>query len=216
MNRIKLAFLPWLVLLSGMILHCPLAEGQQPKNAKKFYVAFRMEKWKAKHIHDAAAAKKHADTLKTLGCEVKTNSHDGHIDVQCRTILWKSLALDSHDQAHQWVAWLKQAGFDTIHGHQVGEHSHASNAAQGAQREIVKYRLANWNSQHIHGATELNQLLALYRGLGCEVETHSHDGHTDVKSRCPEWMEIELPSHDAAHKWQEFLKKGGFETQHEH
>ena len=182
------------------------------KQERKFYVAFRMKDWKAKHIHDNAAAKKHAETLKTLGCEVRTVQHAGHLDVQCRTVYWKSLELDSHDQAHQWVSWLQQSGFDTIHGHAAKQRP-----ANGDKPvEIVKYRLVDWKSRHIHDSTELNQLLTLYKALGCQMETSDHNGHTDVKAVCPEWMEIELPSHEAAHKWEEFLKDGGFETQHEH
>ncbi len=180
--------------------------------AKRVFVAFRMEDWKAKHIHDAAQAKTHADTLQKLGCEVKTNSHNGHTDVSCRTIFWKSLALDSHDQAHQWISWLQQAGFETIHGHKLGQPL----ASDATQREAVQYRLPNWHSRHIHGNDELSQLLALYRGLGCEVTTASHNGHTDVKARCAEWMEVEVNSHEAAISWEKFLKDMGFEAKHEH
>lgn len=182
--------------------------------AKKIYLAFRMENWKAKHLHDPAQVKSYTDTLKTLGCEVKSNSHDGHTDVLCRTIFWKSLALDSRDQADQWTAWLQQTGFETIRGAEASSDKPVN--ADGTVKEIVQYRMDDWRAQHIHDATELNQLLALYRGLGCEVEVSSHNGHSDVKSRCPQWMQIELPTHDAAHQWMDFLKKGGFETKHEH
>lgn len=182
-------------------------------DGKKVYVAFRMEDWNAKHIHDAAQLKSYTDTLKTLGVEVKTSQHSGHTDVQCRTIFWKSMVLDTADQADKWITWLQQSGFDTIRGLKAGS-TPASTSNQ--TREIVQYRQVDWRSQHIHDSNELNQLLALYRALGCEIEQSSHNGHTDVKSRCPEWMEIELPNHDAAHKWQDFLNKGGFETKHEH
>lgn len=195
----------------------PQAANQQETDKKaKIYVAFRMRDWQSKHIHDADVAKKHADTLKQLGCEVKTGNHGNHMDVTCRTVYWKSLALDNHDQAHQWVDWLKQSGFETIHGHKVGTHKHEPQADGGHALEIVQYRLADWKSYHVHGSDELSQLLALLRALGCEVETHSHDGHNDVKSRCGEWMEIEVVSHEAAHSWQKFLGDKGFETKHEH
>lgn len=183
-------------------------------SGKKIYVAFRMEEWTAKHLHDAAQLKSYTDTLKTLGVEVKTSQHNGHTDVQCRTVFWKSMVLDSAEQADKWITWLQQSGFDTIRGRKVG--TTPPIVSGNATREIVQYRQADWRSQHIHDPNELNQLLALYRALGCEVEQSSHNGHSDVKSRCPEWMEIELPNHDAAHKWQDFLNKGGFETKHEH
>ena len=204
-----------LVLFSVASLSAQEAQATSSNGKKqKVYLAFRMKNWKSMHIKNAESAKKHADTLKQLGCEVKTASHNGHTDVTSRTTYWKSLALDSHDQAHQWLNFLKSSGFETIHGHKVGTHKHE--AEEGTHPEIVQYRLADWKAQHIHGSDELSQLLALYRALGCEVQTSSHNGHTDVKSRCSEWMEIEVISHDAAHSWQKFLKDMGFETKHEH
>jgi hypothetical protein len=187
--------------------------GSQAEGAKKakVYVAFRMAKWTSKHIHQEDAAKKHAETLKQLGCEVKVAGHNGHTDVTYRTTYWKSLALDNHDQAHQWVDWLQQSGFETIHGHPQGTHK-----TDGQPAEMVQYRLTDWKARHIHDNNELAQLLALYRGLGCEVTTSGHNGHTDVKARCPEWMEIKVQSHDAANAWQKFLTDMGFEAKHEH
>ena len=201
----------------------PWASAQQATQAQlassataksKVYVAFRSRDWTTKHLHDAEQAKTHEATLKQLGCEVKTASHNGHIDVSCRTVYWKSLALDTHEQAHHWVTWLQQSGFETIHGHRIGTSVAGANAT--AQREVVQFRLSDWQTQHVHESLELGQLMALYRGLGCDVQSHSHNGHSDVRVRCPEWMEIELPSHEAAHSWQKFLGEQGFETKHEH
>lgn len=191
------------------------AQGQTPAGqaAPKVYVAFRMEKWTSRHL-SASDATEHEQLLKKLGCEVKTAQHDGHMDVTARTIFWKVLEVDSHDKAHGWVTWFQKSGFETIHGHKVGTHQHV--ADDGKVLEIVQYRLADWKSQHIHKTEEMTQLLALTRGLGCEVQSNSHNGHTDVKMRCPEWMEIELNNHEAAHSWQKFLNDLGFETKHEH
>lgn len=183
-------------------------------SAQKLILGFRMLDWNTKHMHDATAATKHAQTLRTLGCEVKTAQHNGHSDVQCRTVYWKSLALDSQDQLLQWKAWLEQTGFDVIHGRPASSQKAVN--ADGTHKEVVKYRLADWRSQHIHQEAEVGQLTTLYRSLACEVEHLDHDGHTDLKYRCPQWMEIDLPSHQAAHKWQDFLNKAGFETSHEH
>ena len=182
--------------------------------AQKFILGFRMLDWNTKHMHDAAAASQHADTLRKLGCEVKTAQHNGHLDVQCRTVYWKSLALGSQEQVLQWKAWLELAGFDAIYGRPASSQKAVN--ADGSHKEVVKYRLADWRSQHIHQEAEIGQLTTLYRSLACEVEHVDHDGHTDLKYRCPQWMEIDLPSHQAAHKWQEFLNKAGFETSHEH
>ncbi|MEM8736511.1 MAG: hypothetical protein AAGG44_19935 [Planctomycetota bacterium] len=205
------------LILATVVLGSARAHSQEAGSASKgtkIYVAFRMENWKSKHIHDNDVATKHAATLKQLGCEVKTADHNGHMDVSCRTVFWKSLALDSSEQAKQWIAWLQQSGFETIHGHAVGSQKQETKA--GAHREAIQYRLADWKSRHIHDNDELAQLLALYRGLGCEVQTSGHNGHTDVKARCSKWMEIELSSHEAAHAWEKFLGDMGFETKHEH
>ena len=191
------------------------AQDAQDSPDNKVYVAFRIQNWKTRHIHDASQAEKFLATLKTLGCEVKTNQHNGHTDVSCRTIFWKTLALDSHDKAHEWINWFHSVGFDTIHGHVVGNAPNTKNAGAN-QAEVVQYKLADWKTQHLENSAELNQLLALYRGMGIEVKVSSHDGHHDVTARCQDWMEINLPSHDAANKWQQFLKENGFETKHVH
>lgn len=202
------------------IVSCCSAVAQEPATTdqsdqkKKIYVAFRVQNWKAKHMHDAAKVEKYISTLKTLGCEVKTNAHNGHTDVSYRTVFWKTLALNSHDQAHEWIKWFHSVGFDTIHGHLVGKHQ--TKAAAGQHLEVVQYRLADWNAESLQDSAELNQLLALYRGMGIEVKVDTEAGRHDVSKRCPEWMEIELPSHDAANKWQDFLTDAGFETKHVH
>ncbi len=187
---------------------------QAPAAGNKLILGFRMLDWKAKHIHSPEAAVTHAETLRKLGCEVKTDEHDGHTDVQARTVYWKSLALDTQEQLQQWKSWLEQAGFDVIHGRPVS--SQLTPNADGTHREVVQYRLASWKSQHIHQAAEVGQLTTLYRSLSCEVENVDHDGHSDLRYRCPQWKEIELPNHQAAHSWQDFLNKAGFETTHEH
>ncbi len=183
----------------------------------RIYVAFRMRNWKAKHIHDASQAKTHADTLRQLGCEVKVAQHNGHTDVQCRTSVWKSMVLDLPDQADQWQKWLQDAGFETLHGHLAPTGMPAtSSGGNQPHREIVNYRLTNWKTQHIHKEQEAGQLLTLYRALGCQTQSAQHAGHIDIKIHCPQWMELELPSHATAHRWQTFLNKAGFETQHSH
>ena len=209
------ASLSWGLLAASLSAQeATVAQPAATAGAKKLILGFRMMDWNAKHIHDADAAVTHAETLRKLGCEVKTVQHNGHSDVQCRTVYWKSLALDSQEQLQQWKAWLELAGFDVIHGHTAS--SEKAINADGTPKEVVKYRLADWRSQHIHQPAEVGQLTTLYRSLACEVENLDHAGHTDLRYRCPQWMEIELPSHDAAHKWQDFLKNAGFETAHEH
>ena len=213
MFRILLAFLFGFVSLAASPSFAQQVVDQGAEQ-KKIYVAFRMEDWTARHL-SGEEANSHAELLKKLGCEVKTAQHNGHTDVSARTLFWKVLELDTHEKAHGWVTWFQKSGFETIHGHKVGAHEHGP-AEDGKVREIVQYRSVDWKSQHLHKPEEVSQLMALTRGLGCEVSSDSHNGHTDVKMRCPEWMEIELSSHEAAHAWQKFLADMGFETKHEH
>ncbi len=211
--KLRLPYYCASIALVVVALATPASFGQSNETGEaKVYIAFRMEKWNSRHIHDAPKAQKHAETLKQLGCEVKTASHDGHTDVSCRTIFWKSLALDSHDQAHQWEKWLQDSGFETIHAHPPAN----AKPVSSGPREVVQYRMTDWKSRHIHNNDELSQLLALYRGLGCDVQVSEHSGHNDVKVLCPSWMEVDMPSHEAAHAWQKFLGDMGFETKHEH
>ena len=80
-------------------------------------VRYRAKEWQAKHIHDTKKAEKIADTLKSLGCEVEKNDHNGHLDVRYRCPDWKDLELKTHKEAHQWEDWLKEYGFETQHEH---------------------------------------------------------------------------------------------------
>jgi hypothetical protein len=80
-------------------------------------VRFRLADWKAQHFHDQAQAKTFVDTVSHLGCEAKTGSHGDHIDVNYRCVQWRSLQAASHDSAHAWENWLRQAGFETQHQH---------------------------------------------------------------------------------------------------
>ena len=216
MSQFKVLILLAITLSFGVIAATLVAQESTTASStgKKLILGYRMMNWKANHIHDSKAAATQADMLRKLGCEVKTAQHDGHSDVQFRTVVWKSLALDTPEQLQQWKAWLETTGFDVLHGRPAS--SEPVQNADGTHKEVVKYRLAEWRSQHIHQPAEVGQLSTLYRSLACETELLDHTGHKDLRYRCPDWMEIELPSHEAAHKWQEFLKNAGFETAHEH
>ncbi|MEZ6137642.1 MAG: hypothetical protein R3C53_22375 [Pirellulaceae bacterium] len=186
---------------------------QPAAKAEKIQLAFQLYDWHAKHFDDPAQAAEHAKVLKQLQCEVATVQHNGHTDVRCRTIVWKSLALDSVEQVQQWQAWLNAAGFETLYGRkpQKGVKSNGQ-----PHQEIVQYRLTDWKSQHAHQASQMGQYKAIYSALGCETQEVDHGNHKDLRIRCPDWLELELPTHEAAHKWQKFLQDAGFETAHEH
>ena len=82
--------------------------------------------------------------------------------------------------------------------------------------EAIAYRLSNTKEMHFDDARKAEQHLAAVKKLGCEARMDSNGGHTDVSIRCPKWKHIEVASHQAAAGWQDWLRKNGFETRHEH
>jgi hypothetical protein len=86
--------------------------------------------------------------------------------------------------------------------------------ASGA--EIVRYQLTDWKAKHIHDAKKADTITKTLKDLGCEVKRDQHNGHIDVKYRCPKWKELKLKTHDEAHKWEKWLKEFEFKTEHKH
>ena len=82
--------------------------------------------------------------------------------------------------------------------------------------EIVRYQLKDWKAKHIHDAKKTVTIVNTLKKLGCEVKQHQHNGHTDVSYRCPKWRQLELASHEDAHKWEKWLKEFNFKTEHKH
>lgn len=80
-------------------------------------VEFRLVNWKTVEFEDKAKAAAHVDAIKKLGCEVRQEDHDGHVDVTYRCPQWKQIALKTHSDAHKWEKWLKASGFETKHTH---------------------------------------------------------------------------------------------------
>lgn len=92
-----------------------------------------------------------------------------------------------------------------------------TSAAQTATAsEVVSYRCAEWKTRHEHDPKQVKQIVETLKKLKCEVESHEHDGHADIKYRCPKWLEHTTKTHDNAHKLEAWLKALGFETKHEH
>ena len=89
-------------------------------------------------------------------------------------------------------------------------------ATTASAEEIVRYKLANWKAKHIHDAKKAETIADTLKKLGCELQKLDHDGHIDVRYRCPEWKQLDLKTHDEAHKWEKWLKDYGFETEHKH
>lgn len=75
-------------------------------------VRYRLVDWKRKHVHDTDKAKRTAETLKKLGCEVEMADHNGHIDVRYRRPEWGELSVDTKDEADRWEKWFKVFYFE--------------------------------------------------------------------------------------------------------
>ena len=90
---------------------------EPPQSGHLETVAFRMPASKSAHFDRRTDAQSDADTLKMLGCDVKQGSHSGHYDVTYRCPKWRTIGLESHDDAHKWEKWLKAKGFETRHDH---------------------------------------------------------------------------------------------------
>lgn len=80
-------------------------------------VKFRLTTKKSAHFDDKRAAGKFGDSLKQLGCDVKTENHGNHLDITYRCPEWRSVEAESDEAAHRWESWLKKHGFETAHKH---------------------------------------------------------------------------------------------------
>ena len=86
-----------------------------PENTKRPTVMFQMAQPRTVHLHDQAAAIKILNTLTLIGCDIKTNDHNGHTDATFGCPDWRTIELASEDSAHAWQKWLKESGFETKH-----------------------------------------------------------------------------------------------------
>lgn len=87
---------------------------------------------------------------------------------------------------------------------------------QAAEQFVVQFRLAQQRSAHFDDPRAADQFSRGLRQLGCEVKTENHGNHLDVTYRCPQWRSLDASSDEAAHRWEGWLRKQGFETAHQH
>ena len=92
----------------------------------------------------------------------------------------------------------------------------AAVSASANAAEIVRYRLPDWKAKHIHDAKKADTISETLKKLGCELKREEHNGHIDVRYKCPEWKQLELKTHEEAHKWETWLKEYEFQTEHKH
>jgi len=78
-------------------------------------VGFRMLEWKNLHGNGSPEETQFIEQLKRVGCEVRIDQHKDHSGFYFRAPTWRDIHLADHATAEQWVAWLKQNGFETKH-----------------------------------------------------------------------------------------------------
>jgi ABC-type proline/glycine betaine transport system substrate-binding protein len=96
---------------------CLGSAGESAMAAEREIVSYRLKDWTTAEFEDSGKAETHYKTLKKLGCEVKQEQHEDHIDVTYRCPKWREIAVKSHSDAHKWEDWLKDCGFETKHKH---------------------------------------------------------------------------------------------------
>ena len=202
----------WMMLFLGALL-CSVPQDlqaqtttAQPVSARSRIVGFRATEWKTIHSHSEEHAQQTIATLKKLGCEVKTENHGDHMDIQFQCSQWKSMKLKTDSLVNQWSAWCDTQGMETV----------VVNPPANTKRPTVQFRMPKARTVHLHDMDKAKQIITTLTLVGCKVETAPHDGHLDTTFSCPEWTTIELVSEDSAHAWQKWLNESGFETKHTH
>ncbi|MGN6135322.1 MAG: hypothetical protein ACTHK7_11800 [Aureliella sp.] len=80
-------------------------------------VEFRLIKWKSLHGTNSPQETQLVNQLKTIGCEVAVEQHNGHSDIRFRAPTWRDIHVADHASAEQWSTWLEQNGFEVHHSH---------------------------------------------------------------------------------------------------
>lgn len=91
-----------------------------------------------------------------------------------------------------------------------------SASTEAAEGFLVRFRLENWKSLHLNQQAEADEMLKQLQKLGIEAKQTPHNGHIDVVYRCPQWKALTTKTDEAAHQWENWLKKLGFQTDHKH
>lgn len=175
-------------------------------DSRKEVVAYRLSTWKSMHFEDPVVAAEHMTAVRKLGCEAWQEDHGGHIDIVYRCLQWMRVLIASHEMAKQKLDWLEAAGFDT-------HHSHLDEAfLQG--EEAVEIRLDEWRTLHLEGVNsgKADEMLKTLRGVSAAVQSESHQGHLDIKFRCPGPTTLRVADRESADKLHDLLSEYGFDV----
>ena len=85
-----------------------------------------------------------------------------------------------------------------------------------AKPPSVAYRLKETKTIHFDDTRKAQLHLQTVRKLGCQAKMDDHGGHMDVSYRLTSWSALTLTTEQAAHQWEGWMKKSGFETLHAH
>lgn len=172
--------------------------------AREQRIAFSLAKWKTLHFHDSTKAEQFLASATKLGCEVKQENHDGHIDVKYRCAEWKELMFTDANAADQWEQWLSSAGFD------LSRTTVFAAFKEGA--EEIEFRLVPWKTIHGQGPSEDQKMVEQLKQIGCEVRVIAHGNHNDIRYRAPTWRSIRVADSVQATQYATWLTARGFET----
>ena len=89
-------------------------------------------------------------------------------------------------------------------------------AQQANAGEVVHFQCKEWKAKHLHDAKKAKTIAGTLKKLGCEVKEAKHNGHIDVKYRCPKEKHLPVKSHTEAVKWEKWFKEYGFKVYHTH
>lgn len=97
----------------------------------------------------------------------------------------------------------------------VGSSIFASSTVATAA-EVVHYQLKEWKAKHIHDIKKVETIEKTFKQLKVETKRADHNGHVDLKYRCPKKMMLPVKSHEEAMKWEKWFKEYGFKVYHTH
>ena len=176
-------------------------------------VSYRLTSWKALTLVSDQTAHQWEDWMKKSGFET-LHAHGEDHDHSGLNQTGADHAGHNHGTAGTSAPGARPLASGHFHG---DGHNHGAVGGDAhAVQEVVSYSLSNWSTTHARDQRESDEVVAILRGLGCEVKEERHDGHADVIFRCARPMHLELPSHQVALGWENWLQKTGFRTQHMH